>query len=149
MWERWDSYTHKDGFHKEGMNSFNHYAYGAIGQWMYERVAGIKPIKAGYKEIRIAPMPGGPLTSAEASYDSPYGKVSSSWKVKNGLFELKATVPPNTTAKIVIPANSEDSLLLNGQAFIDTKNVKMLMKDENSIEFIAFPGTYTFVLKYK
>ena len=149
MWERWDSYTHKDGFHKDGMNSFNHYAYGAIGQWMYERIAGIKPIKAGYKEILIAPIPGGPLTSARASYKSPYGEIRSAWKVENGVFELKATVPPNTTAKIVIPANTEEDLLLDGQPFSENANVKLFKKTENSFELKVQPGKWNFSASYK
>ncbi len=144
MWERWDSYTHENGFHKDGMNSFNHYAYGAIGQWMYERVAGVKPIKAGYKEILIAPIPGGPLTSAEASYNSPYGLVSSSWKIENGVFKLKATIPPNTTAKIIIPANTNENLLLNGSLLTGNANIKLLNKGERTFELMAQPGEYEF-----
>jgi alpha-L-rhamnosidase len=64
MWERWNSYSHADGFGDAGMNSFNHYAYGAIGQWMYERIAGLAPDPAqpGYKHFFIQPQPGGPLT---------------------------------------------------------------------------------------
>jgi len=149
MWERWDSYTHKDGFHKDGMNSFNHYAYGAIGQWMYERIAGIKPIKAGYKEILIAPIPGGPLTSAEASYDSPYGKVSSTWKIEDGKFKLDAVVPPNTTAKVVIPANTEEDFLLDEQPFAENANVKLLKKTENSFELKVQPGKWNFSASFK
>jgi alpha-L-rhamnosidase len=147
MWERWNSYTLKDGFHPGGMNSFNHYAYGAIGQWMYERIAGIKPTMAGYKEILIAPIQGGPLTSAEASYNSPYGKVSSAWKMENGTFELIATVPPNTSAKIVVPANTAEKLLLDGKDFTENANVKLAKKGENSFELLAQPGTYVFKSK--
>jgi alpha-L-rhamnosidase len=144
MWERWDSYTHENGFHTDGMNSFNHYAYGAIGQWMYERVAGIKPVKAGYKEILIAPIPGGPLTSAEASYDSPYGLVSSAWKIEDGTFMLQATVPPNTSAKIIIPANTDEDLLLNGSQFSENPGIKLLKKGEGTFELMAQPGEYEF-----
>jgi alpha-L-rhamnosidase len=149
MWERWDSYTHKDGFHKDGMNSFNHYAYGAIGQWMYERIAGIKPLKAGYKEILIKPFPGGPLTSAQASYDSPYGNINSAWKIENGEFELEAIVPPNTTAKIVIPADTNKDLLLDGQPFSENENIKMLKKEESAYELLVQPGRYSFSASFK
>ena len=147
MWERWNSYTHQDGFNPGGMNSFNHYAYGAIGQFMYERIAGIKPTKPGYKEIEIAPLPGGPLTSAEASYNTPYGKVSSAWKIENGVFELKATVPPNTTALIVIPTNTAESLLLNGSVFSDNLEVKLLKKNKGDFELMVQPGSYLFESK--
>jgi alpha-L-rhamnosidase len=143
MWERWNSYTHKDGFNPGGMNSFNHYAYGAIGQWMYERIAGIKPFKPGYKEILIAPIPG-PLTSAEASYNCPYGNIRSSWKIENGTFSLETTIPSNTTAKIVIPANTAENLLLDGSSFSNNSNVKLLKKSENAFELVVQPGTYVF-----
>ncbi len=147
MWERWNSYSHEDGFNKGGMNSFNHYAYGAIGQWMYERIAGIKPIKPGYKEIQIAPLQGGPLTSAEASYNTPYGVVSSAWKIENGVFKLKVTVPPNTTAKVVIPANTAESLMLDGIDFIENAQVKLIRKTTTGFELQVQPGNYNFKSK--
>lgn len=147
MWERWDSYTHKDGFNKGGMNSFNHYAYGAIGQWMYEGIAGLKPLKPGYKEVLIAPTPGGPLTSAEASYNSPYGEIGSAWKIEQGRLELKAIVAPNTTANIVIPANTDEDLILDGKPFTDQAQVKLLKKGVNGFELLAQPGTYVFESK--
>lgn len=149
MWERWNSYTLEDGFNKDGMNSFNHYAYGAIGQWMYERIAGIKPIKPGYKEILIAPLPGGPLTSAQAKYESPYGEVSSAWKIEDEVFELKATVPPNTTAKVVIPANTEEHLIVNGQPFSENAKIEMLNNSGNTFEIMVQPGTYIFEVQLK
>ncbi|HKK60921.1 MAG TPA: family 78 glycoside hydrolase catalytic domain, partial [Bacteroidales bacterium] len=144
MWERWDSYTREKGFHKHGMNSFNHYAYGAIGQWLYERVAGIKSLKPGYKEILIAPVPGGPLTSAEASYNSPYGKVCSSWKIERDSFKLKATVPSNTSAKIIIPGEVSEELMLNGAVYHDNSKVKLQESNENGFTLSALPGTYEF-----
>lgn len=148
MWERWNSYTHKDGFNKGGMNSFNHYAYGAIGRWMYERIAGIKPLKVGYKEIEIAPIPGGPLTSAAATYNSPYGKVSSSWKIINKQFNLDIVVPPNTTAKVSVPGNTQENIQLNGVQFEDNSNIKLLSKTKKAFVFMVNPGTYSFKAKY-
>ena len=144
MWERWNSYTHKDGFNPGGMNSFNHYAYGAIGQFMYERIAGIKPVKPGYSEIQIAPLLGGPLTSASAKYNSPYGEISAEWKVENGKFQLKTTIPPNTKATVVIPANTDENLMLNGNLFSDSENATLLKKTENAFEVLVRPGSYVF-----
>lgn len=144
MWERWDSYTLKDGFHKDGMNSFNHYSYGAIGQWMYERVAGIKPLTAGYKEILIAPMPGGPLSSAAAEFISPYGKISSSWTLDGDVFELLTTIPPNTVGRVELPANVDKELLLNGQSFSDSADAKLLETSESVFVLQVQPGTYVF-----
>lgn len=144
MWERWDSYTIKDGFHKDGMNSFNHYAYGAIGQWMYERVAGLKPVSAGYKDILIAPKPGGPLTSASASYDSPYGLVSSSWQMADGQFALSTTIPPNTSATVELPANTSLDFTVNGEPFVASAEVKLLDKAGGKFVIAVRPGVYEF-----
>ncbi|TBN02956.1 rhamnosidase [Hyunsoonleella flava] len=109
MWERWNSFSKKDGYNPQSMNSLNHYAYGAIGQWMYERIAGIAALEPGYKKIRIAPVPNTKyLTSASASVNTPYGKASSSWEVKDNLFNLEVIIPPNTTAEIYLPYTSEN-----------------------------------------
>lgn len=88
-----------------GMNSFNHYAYGAIGQWMYERVAGLAPDPAhpGYKHFFVRPVVGGPLTRANAELETAYGKASSGWKKVDGKLIMGVTVPPNTTATIEFP----------------------------------------------
>jgi alpha-L-rhamnosidase len=104
MWERWNSYSHQDGFGDAGMNSFNHYAYGAIGQWMYERIAGLAPDPEhpGYKHFFIRPRPGGPLTSARAELETPYGTASSAWTLEGGTLRIEALVPPNTTATLDI-----------------------------------------------
>ncbi|TWT35262.1 Bacterial alpha-L-rhamnosidase [Posidoniimonas corsicana] len=106
MWERWNSYSHDDGFGNAGMNSFNHYAYGAIGQWMYERVAGLAPDPScpGYKHFFIQPNPGGPLTSAAASLDTPYGRASCGWEEQGDRLLIVAVVPPNTTATFLPPS---------------------------------------------
>lgn len=106
MWERWNSYSHAEGFGNAGMNSFNHYAYGAIGQWMYERIAGLAPDPArpGYKHIFIQPLPGGPLDRAAAALETPFGRARSAWTLDNGTLRLETTVPPNTTATLRLPA---------------------------------------------
>ena len=112
MWERWNSYSHENGFGDAGMNSFNHYAYGAIGQWMHERIAGLAPDpdQPGYKHFFIQPAPGGPLTSARAELATPYGKASSAWILENGTLKLEAVVPPNTTATLVLPGKPATKL---------------------------------------
>ena len=113
VWERWNSYSHEEGFGEVSMNSFNHYAYGAINQWMVERVAGLAPDPAhpGYKHFFIQPMPGGPLEWARAELDTPYGKASSGWKKKDGKIVLDAIVPPNTTATVLFPDGRESQTL--------------------------------------
>jgi len=106
IWEHWDGIKADGSFWSKDMNSFNHYAYGAIGDWLYRCVAGIDTDeeKAGYKHIMIRPQPGSALTWAEGSFESMYGVIRSSWKrSEDGAMELHVTIPPNTTAEIVLP----------------------------------------------
>lgn len=117
MWERWDSYTLADGFHPEGMNSFNHYAYGAIGQWLYERVAGLTPDPShpGYEHFFVRPLVGGPLTSASATLETSYGQASSSWVLKGKSLEMVVVVPPNTTATVEFPTDRQSERVTAGE----------------------------------
>ncbi len=105
MWERWNSYSKADGFGSPRMNSFNHYAYGAIGQWMYERVAGLAPDpqSPGYKHFFVRPVPGGGLTHASVVLETPYGLAASKWTINGKSFEISITVPPNATATVILP----------------------------------------------
>jgi alpha-L-rhamnosidase len=105
IWERWDGIKPDGSFQDPGMNSFNHYAYGAIGEWLYRVVAGIEadPEEPGYKHVRIQPQPGGGLTHARASLSTMYGVVVSAWELGNEEFQLDITVPPNTHATVRLP----------------------------------------------
>ncbi|WP_221030566.1 family 78 glycoside hydrolase catalytic domain [Actomonas aquatica] len=105
MWERWNSYTHADGFGDVSMNSFNHYAYGAVGQWMYERIAGLAPDPAypGYKHILVRPLVVPQLDHAEATLETPYGLAASGWRRVGDTVTLTVTVPPNSTATVTLP----------------------------------------------
>ncbi len=110
MWERWNSWTKDNGFGDPEMNSFNHYAYGAVGDWFFETVCGIQPESAsaedaGFKRFRLAPLPGKRLTSAAAEYHSSYGVIRSSWKRENGVWTWAFTVPCNTSAEVDFPEN--------------------------------------------
>jgi alpha-L-rhamnosidase len=112
IWERWDGIKKDGSFQDPGMNSFNHYAYGAIGLWMYGVVAGIRIDEAqpGYKHILIAPRPGGGLTYARASIDSVYGRVSSEWQIVGGKLKLKVEIPPNANATINLPGEKVEEV---------------------------------------
>lgn len=147
IWERWNSYSKAEGFNPQNMNSLNHYAYGAIGEWMYERIAGIAPLEPGYKSIRIAPKPRDPLTSASASVNTPYGKVSSSWEISNGEFQLVVVVPPNTSAQVSMPVNTQNELMLNGVLFEANSNINVMSTNNNTFKLLVNPGTYTFKSK--
>ncbi len=114
MWERWNSYSHADGFGDASMNSYNHYAYGAIGQFMYERVAGLSPDPKhpGYKHFFVRPLIGGPLTSARAELETHYGTAVSGWQRRDGKLEMEVVIPPNTTATVEFP-NGQPSQTLD------------------------------------
>lgn len=111
IWERWDGWTHDRGFQTPSMNSFNHYAYGAIGDWLYRVVAGINPDweRPAYKHTIFRPLPpkDRKLTHVKASLQSPYGLISSEWRLAKGKFSLKINVPPNTTATVYLPGQSK------------------------------------------
>lgn len=106
IWERWDGIKPNGSFQTPDMNSYNHYAYGAIGDWMYRNMAGINGNESapGYKKITISPKPGAGITSVAGELDTPYGLLKSSWKIENGIFKLDVLVPANTTATVILPA---------------------------------------------
>jgi alpha-L-rhamnosidase len=112
MWERWDSWSLAKGFHSpfttEGhrtvnMNSFNHYAYGCVGDWLYRVVGGIECIAPGYERVRIAPRPGAGLTWATTRYDSVRGPIACSWKIEDGRLRVTVDIPPTVTAEVDLP----------------------------------------------
>jgi alpha-L-rhamnosidase len=107
IWERWDGWTEHKGFQTPGMNSFNHYSFGSVGEWLFSVVGGIDtaPDAPGYKHVLIRPIPGGGLTRAHAEVESPYGPIVSDWKIEGGVFRLKVELPVNTTATIRLPGH--------------------------------------------
>jgi len=118
IWERWNG-TRTDGtFADASMNSFNHYAYGAIGDWMYRVVAGIdtKIEAPGYKQIVIKPLIGGDLKTVAADYETGYGKVSSHWAVANGTLNMNVVIPANTTATIYVPVKANSKVTQDAKA---------------------------------
>lgn len=116
IWERWDGWTEEHGFQDPGMNSFNHYSLGSVGEWMASHVAGIDldPKQPGYKHILIHPEPGGGMTWAKGSYDSIRGMIKSSWTLNGGKIEMDITIPANTTATVTVPTNDPRSVLVDG-----------------------------------
>ena len=145
IWERWDGQKPNGSFQDVGMNSFNHYAYGAIGEWLYRHVAGmdIDPEMPGYKHILLAPHPGGGLTNANAEFTSLYGKVKSSWKIEGNDFVYDVTVPANTTATVTLPSAQADQLTVNAQAM--PASIKGSLKQtEKGVSLNVGSGSYQF-----
>ena len=102
MWERWDGWTPEKGFEDIGMNSFNHYAFGSVGEYLYRTVAGIDSEGPGFRHLVFQPTPGAGLTWARATFEAPSGTISSSWRIAGSKLIVDATFPPNTSAKIRI-----------------------------------------------
>ena len=113
FWERWNSYTKADGFASAGMNSFNHYAYGAVVAWMYGTMAGIQEDAeaGGYKHFTLAPIPDRRMGKVDASFNSPYGIIRSAWEYgADGKCKWKFTIPANTTATVKLPSGATEKL---------------------------------------
>lgn len=122
IWERWDGWTEENGFQTPEMNSFNHYAYGAIGAWLYSAVAGIEidPQQPGYKHSILRPQPGGGLTYSRGALQTPYGELVSQWALDNGAFTWTVVIPPNTTATIYLPVSESHTITLNEEPITGT-----------------------------
>jgi alpha-L-rhamnosidase len=149
IWERWDGIKPDGSFQDPGMNSFNHYAYGAIGDWLYRVVAGIEidHESPGYKHFIIRPRPGGGISSAEANHHSMYGTIESSWKIEDGKFNLSVTIPPNTTATVVLPDAQADKVSESGKSLKDAKGILNYFQEENAVKIEVGSGKYRFEFK--
>lgn len=146
IWERWDGQKPDGTFQNKGMNSFNHYAYGAIGEWLYRVVAGIEidPEKPGYKHIIIQPHPGGGLTHARASHESMYGTIVSGWAIKDGRLTLDVTIPPNTTATVKLPAAGLDAVTEGGKKLDAANGIKKTEQSGKTVVISIGSGQYRF-----
>lgn len=149
IWERWDGQKPDGSFQTPGMNSFNHYAYGAIGDWMYRVMAGIDTYEdgVGYKHIKIMPRIGGGFTHAEATLKTYYGTISSGWKTDGNVTSLNIVIPANTAATIYIPATEVNQITESGSALAVVKGVKVLGKEDGYIKVHTGSGRYSFIIK--
>ncbi len=147
MWERWDGWTPEKGFQIPRMNSFAHYAFGAVGQWMFENIGGIRTDGPGFKKIIINPQPGGKLTWAKTSYKSISGLIVSDWKIDKGFFKLNVSIPANATAIIYIPAGDEKDVYEGAVPAHKAQGVKFLKKEGKYILYEVQSGNYEFTSK--
>ena len=154
IWERWDSYTKEDGFgrHNAAMNSFAHYSFGAVCEWMFRDLAGIQSDGPAYSKIVIRPMPPAPGSNGlhepiewvKASYDSIQGKIVSQWKVDGERFFLDTTIPANTTATVFIPAKSAQEVTESGKPLSELKAVRILRSVNGTVVLNVESGSYHF-----
>jgi len=107
VWERWDSMLEDGTINPGQMTSFNHYAFGAIADWLHRAVAGLAPAEPGYRRIAIAPVPPPGLDWAATEHETPYGRAAVRWEAQGGRITVRATVPPNTTAQVALPGGDQ------------------------------------------
>jgi alpha-L-rhamnosidase len=160
VWEHCDSYTKAHGFggmdgkQNASMNSFAHYSFGAVGEWMINELAGINSDGPGYDKIIIRPHPPAPDNNLEpppinwvkAHYDSIHGRITSNWKRTQEKFELEVEIPANTTATVYLPASSADKITESGRPLAKAKDVRLLRVEGNCTLLAVESGTYRFVL---
>lgn len=108
IWERWDSIRPDGSINPSGMTSLNHYALGAVVDWLHRVVGGLAPDAPGYRSMTIAPRPGGGLTHAAVDHDTVHGRISISWRIHEGRMLLDVTVPPGTTATVTLPSDPDE-----------------------------------------
>jgi alpha-L-rhamnosidase len=145
IWERWDGLKPDGTFQNAGMNSFNHYAYGAIGDWLYRVVAGIEidPNQPGYKHILIQPHPGGGLSHASASINSMYGKVSCAWSIQDSRMTVRIEVPPNTTATVKLPQAKLETVTESGKS-LEASGISNAAQGNGQVIANVGSGAYQF-----
>ena len=151
IWERWNSYTLDKGFGDVNMNSFNHYAYGAVAEWMFSSMAGIKPMEEfpGFEKFVLAPAPDTRkfisegqerITSVKAEYESRFGLIKAAWCYENGEFVYRVTVPENSEAIVVFPILSgKKSVNVNGLEFTENGDFKL---ENGKMTFNVKAGEY-------
>jgi alpha-L-rhamnosidase len=147
IWERWDGIKPDGTFQDTTMNSFNHYAYGAIGEWLYSYVAGIKMDEKnpGYKHFFLEPHPGGGLTNASSSLKTLYGVIQSDWKIEGNTTYYSCTVPPNTTATVCFDNAISEEVLYKNQPLTKAENLKIL-NEKGTLKIEIGSGKYSFSL---
>ena len=150
IWERWDGWTHDRGFQNPGMNSFNHYAGGAIGEWLYAVVTGIEvdPARPGYQHILLQPHPGGNLSSARARLASPHGEIASAWRSSARRFDWEVIVPANTTATARLPVPPKARITEGGKPLERAPGVAKVVRGKDEVRCELAAGRYRFAAEW-
>jgi len=146
IWERWDGVRSDGSFQNWEMNSFNHYAYGAIGDWMYRKMVGIDTDESatGYKRIQIKPHIGGGFTQASASFKTYYGTVSNAWKIADNKLTMDVEIPVNTVATIYIPAQQAAAITESMNALSSVKDIHVRGIEDAYVVVEVGSGKYKF-----
>ena len=146
VWERWDGIRPDGSFQDPAMNSFNQFTLAGVGEWMYNTMAGIAvdPAGPGYKRILFQPKPGGGLTYVEARHYSPYGEISSSWRIEPGTYRLAIRVPPNSSATVTLPSVRLEDVMEGGRSVAGVDGVRSVRQDGRHVVVEVGSGEYNF-----
>ena len=146
IWERWDGQKPDSTFQTPGMNSFNHYAYGAIGDWMYRKMIGIDTYEdgVGYQHIKIMPHMGGGFTNASASLKTYYGTVTSGWKTEADKILMDVEIPANTTATVYVPVANASGITEGGKSISALTDIKISGTEDGYVVLQLGSGSYHF-----
>ena len=163
IWERWDGWTPEKGFQDPGMNSFAHYSFGAVGEWMFKTIGGIETNGPGFKHIIIRPFPDGRLSWAKVSYDSIRGPITTAWEIEERrqssgwdllhldssneripTLVLEVTIPANTDATVYIPSQDPQSVTERGKPASQAEGVTYIGTDGHNAVFRIGSGRYKF-----
>ncbi len=134
VWERWNSIMPDGSFNPANMNSLNHYAYGAIGSWLYTRLCGLRRLEPGYKKFAVVPGMIKGITRAEVCYESVYGTIKTGWCCENGKISVDVTVPVGTTALLTLPEKEECIELCSGTYHYEYDTQTRLEQDRYTME---------------
>lgn len=144
IWESWKAIT-PDG--KISHLSYNHYAFGCIGDWMYRTIGGLNAVEPGYKSSLIKPDLAGKFTSASTSLETVYGTLSNSWEIKEGMMRMNVAVPVNTTARIILPNATKKNVLENGSALLKGSGIYRINQETEDVIVEVGSGNFTFNYK--
>jgi alpha-L-rhamnosidase len=149
IWERWDGWTADSGFQSPIMNSFNHYSLGAIGEWLYRTVGGIDRDRSapGWRQLVLQPEPGGDLTWARTTYDSPVGRIETHWRRLDDRFELDVVVPASAGAVVHLPRTDGGAALEGGRPLEESADVRVVEHGPHATVLRVGSGTYRFEVR--
>lgn len=147
IWERWDGWTPEKGFQDPGMNSFAHYSFGAVYQWMVENIGGIRSLEPGYKSFEIAPQPGGQLEWAKTDYNCIYGRISSHWRIENNQLHLDIAIPANTSALVRLPGTVAKNVTEGDRAATVAPGVTNVHQEKTDTLLEVGSGNYSFTVQ--
>jgi alpha-L-rhamnosidase len=141
MWERWNGDQMRDD---PSMNSYNHYAYGAVADWIYSYAAGVdaSPLDPGFHTIALHPNFDRRLGSIDFSYESPYGKIRSAWSIQGNEVTWNVTIPPNATAQLPVDTSEAQSLTLNGAKLANSAAVHVTTAQDGKKVYEFGAGSY-------